>query len=50
MQMPPDAEGTIKDLIAQIETERDPGRFTSLVEELNRVLDEKARTDQSSQS
>ena len=50
MHVPPDAEGRIKDLIAQIETERDPVRFTSLVEELNRLLDEKARPGESSQS
>ena len=50
MQAPPDAEGRITDLIAQIETEPDPVRFTSLVEELNRLLDEKSGTDESSQS
>jgi hypothetical protein len=48
MHVPPDAEGRIRELIAQIQTERDPVRFTSLVEELNRLLDEKARTDESS--
>ena len=37
-----DAEGRITELIAQIETERDPVRFASLVEELNRLLDEGA--------
>jgi hypothetical protein len=50
MQAPPDAAGRITDLIAQIETEPDPVRFTSLVEELNRLLDEKSGTDESSQS
>ena len=50
MHVPPDAEGRIRELIAQIQTERDPVRFTSLVEELNRLLDEKARTDESSKS
>ena len=50
MHVPPDAEGRIAELIAQLETERDPVRFTSLVEELNRLLDEKARSDESSQS
>jgi hypothetical protein len=48
MNVPPDAEGRMRELIAQIQTERDPVRFTSLVEELNRLLDEKARTDESS--
>jgi hypothetical protein len=50
MQTPPDADTRIKELIAQIETERDPVRFTNLVEELNRLLNEKVRTDESSQS
>ena len=50
MHVPPDAEGRITELIEQIETERDPVRFTSLVEELNHLLDEKMRTDESSQS
>lgn len=50
MQMPRDAEETIKDLIAQIQTERDPVKFTRLVEELNRLLEEKVRIEESSQS
>jgi len=50
MQIPPDADGRIKELIEQIETEKDHIKFTSLVEELNRLLDEKARTDKPSQS
>jgi hypothetical protein len=47
MQVPPDAGKRITELIAQIQTERDPVRFTSLVEELNRLLDEKAQIDES---
>jgi hypothetical protein len=50
MHVPPDAEGRIAELIAQIETERDPVGFTRLVEQLNRLLDEKTLTDKSSQS
>jgi|GEM_PF-3794618 len=44
MQTPPDADRRITELITQIETERDPVRFTNLVEELNRLLDAKAGT------
>ena len=50
MQVPPDADGRIRELIAQIQTEPDPVTFTSLVEELNRLLDEKARTNDLNQS
>jgi hypothetical protein len=32
--------GRIRELIAQLQTERDQDRFTMLVEELNRLLDE----------
>jgi len=46
----PDADRRITELIAQIETERDPVRFTTLVEELNCLLSDKVRTDESSQS
>lgn len=50
MQIPLDADARIKELIAQIQIEKDPVKFTSLVEELNRLLDEKARTNEPSQS
>ena len=50
MQTPPNADARIKELIAQIETENDPAKFTSLVEKLNRLLDEKAQANKPSQS
>jgi hypothetical protein len=50
MQTLPDADARIKELIAQIEVEKDAVKFTSLVEELNRLLDEKARTNETSRS
>jgi len=50
MQTPPDADRRITELIAQIEIEKDSDKFTSLAEELNRLLDEKAQTDKPSRS
>jgi hypothetical protein len=50
MQTPPDADRRITELIAQIEIEKDPVKFTSLVEELNRLLDAKTGTSAPAQS
>lgn len=36
MQTPPEADARIKELVAQIEIEKDPVKLTSLVEELGR--------------
>jgi hypothetical protein len=39
MQSRADTNQRVQELVAKIETEQDPGRFSALAEELSRLLD-----------
>ena len=47
MQVPPDANGRVRELVAQLQTEQDPEKITIIVEELNRLLDDETRPNPS---
>jgi hypothetical protein len=44
VELNPDASKRIRELTAQMQVEKDPQKFTALVKELNRLLDDDEST------